>query len=58
MLKARGMTIVMTANYWMRRTTLRSVGHHRRGKIKTLGSPAEAENRAEGDIVSLTEGPE
>jgi len=55
MLKARGMTIVMTTNYLDEADQLCDrLAIIDGGKIKTLGSPAELKVGLGGDIVSLT----
>ena len=55
MLKARGMTIVMTTNYLDEADQLCDrLAIIDGGKIKTLGSPAELKIALGGDIVSLT----
>lgn len=55
MLKARGMTVVMTTNYLDEADQLCDrLAIIDGGKIKTLGSPAELKIALGGDIVSLT----
>jgi ABC-2 type transport system ATP-binding protein len=55
MLKARGMTIVMTTNYLDEADQLCDrLAIIDGGKIKTLGSPTELKVGLGGDIVSLT----
>ncbi|UVT22129.1 MAG: ATP-binding cassette domain-containing protein [Nitrospira sp.] len=55
MLKARGMTVVMTTNYLDEADRLCDrLAIIDGGKIKTLGSPAELKIALGGDIVSLT----
>lgn len=55
MLKARGMTIVMTTNYLDEADRLCDrLAIIDGGKIKTLGSPAELKIALGGDIVALT----
>jgi ABC-2 type transport system ATP-binding protein len=55
MLKARGMTIVMTTNYLDEADQLCDrLAIIDGGKIKTFGSPAELKIGLGGDIVSLT----
>jgi ABC-2 type transport system ATP-binding protein len=55
MLKARGMTVVMTTNYLDEADQLCDrLAIIDAGKIKTLGSPAELKIALGGDIVSLT----
>lgn len=55
MLKARGMTVVMTTNYLDEADQLCDrLAIIDKGKIKALGSPAELKIALGGDIVSLT----
>jgi ABC-2 type transport system ATP-binding protein len=55
MLKARGMTVVMTTNYLDEADQLCDrLAIIDKGKIKTLGSPVELKIALGGDIVSLT----
>ncbi|MBI3355570.1 MAG: ATP-binding cassette domain-containing protein [Nitrospirae bacterium] len=55
MLKARGMTVVMTTNYLDEADQLCDrLAIIDGGKIKTLGAPAELKIALGGDIVSLT----
>jgi ABC-2 type transport system ATP-binding protein len=55
MLKARGMTVVMTTNYLDEADQLCDrLAIIDGGKIKTLGSPVELKIALGGDIVSLT----
>jgi ABC-2 type transport system ATP-binding protein len=55
MLKARGMTVVMTTNYLDEADQLCDrLAIIDGGKIKTMGSPAELKIALGGDIVSLT----
>jgi len=55
MLKARGMTVVMTTNYLDEADQLCDrLAIIDKGKIKTLGAPAELKIALGGDIVSLT----
>ena len=55
MLKARGMTVVMTTNYLDEADQLCDrLAIIDGGTIKTLGSPAELKVGLGGDIVSLT----
>jgi ABC-2 type transport system ATP-binding protein len=55
MLKARGMTVVMTTNYLDEADQLCDrLAIIDKGRIKTLGAPAELKIALGGDIVSLT----
>jgi ABC-2 type transport system ATP-binding protein len=55
MLKARGMTIVMTTNYLDEADQLCDrIAIIDQGKVKTIGSPAELKVGLGGDIVSVT----
>jgi ABC-2 type transport system ATP-binding protein len=55
MLKARGMTVVMTTNYLDEADQLCDrLAIIDCGKVKTIGSPAELKVALGGDIVSLT----
>jgi ABC-2 type transport system ATP-binding protein len=55
MLKARGLTVVMTTNYLDEADQLCDrLAIIDKGRIKTLGSPAELKIALGGDIVSLT----